>query len=152
MMTSRSNAVSIPCISFALALFPPGITLASDSDAALRIKAPSAPLQHSCYWNETDTHRGAISLEEIEGEAIDGHGYGNVRAQTGESWGYWFGALGHLDGAFLTIKVTSLVEGSEVVEDEQWAFIEGGIVTPVGTYFETDCLPIEQELLRRTAP
>ncbi|MDX8354306.1 hypothetical protein [Cognatiyoonia sp. IB215182] len=113
----------------------------------LRITAPAAPLQHSCYRIETETHRGAISLEEIEGEAIDGYAFGNVFAQSGETWGYLSGILGQLDGAFLTVEVQSNVEGADNIENEQWAFIEGGIVTATGTYFDADCGPIDAEYI-----
>ena len=148
-LLKQRAATVVVCTSATLAQFPPTVGLAFEDATDLRIEAPSAPLQQSCYWNETGTHGGAVSLEEIEGDAIDGYGYGNVQAQSGESWGYWFSAQGQLDGAFLTLKVTTLVEGSEVIEDKQWAFVEGGIVTHLGTYFETDCLPIEQEFTRR---
>ncbi|MEO0914495.1 MAG: hypothetical protein AAFY59_16175, partial [Pseudomonadota bacterium] len=94
--------------------------------ANLRIDAPIVPLQPSCFAVDTETHRGAIFLEEIEGDVVDGYRYGNVFAESGETWGYLSGIQGQLEGAVLSVEVRTSVEGSEVVESKQWAFVDGG--------------------------
>lgn len=114
-----------------------------------RIVAPADPLPRTCFTMDTATHSGAFYIEEIEGEAIDGLGYGNVRAETGESWSYWFSVLGELDGAFLSVNVSTVVEGSATDEAKQWAFVEGGIVTDMGTYAEVDCEQVDRQILSR---
>lgn len=146
-----TRPVALFCACATFVQLPTTVAVGSEVTVDLRIDVPAQPLQHVCYWTETDTHRGAISLEEIEGEAIDGYGYGNVQADSGEGWGYWFSVQGEMDEAVLTLKMTALVEGSEVVEDKQWVFVDGGLVTHLGTYFETDCAPIDAEFTRRVA-
>lgn len=120
-----------------------------ETNADLHIKSPNRPLSISCYAIETETHQGAILLEEIEGEAIVSFSFGDVFAQSGESWGYLSAVLGELDGAFLSVKLQIQVEGSNRDESHQWTFIEGGIITNNGTFVHADCGPIDAEYIRR---
>lgn len=113
--------------------------------AEIRVEAPERPFAKTCYQSETELHIGAIMLEEIEGEAIDGFSYGTQTTAEGESWGYFAGILAELNGAVLNVRISVSVEGSEVEETEQWVFVNGGIVTHYGVFSEADCAPIEDE-------
>lgn len=126
-----------------------GQTLMGDAD--LRIAPPDRPFPMSCYAIETETLNGAILLEEVEGDVIVGYGFGNVVAQSGESWGYLTTLSGQLDGAFLSIDEQTQVEGSNQDERHQWAFVETGLVTDDGLYLAAECGPIDAEYIRRVA-
>lgn len=133
----------------AIALSLAVATAAAAGDTHRRIVPPPTPLDAVCFTTETQTHSGALHIEEIEGEVIDGFGYGNVTAESGESWGYWLTVSGQLDGAILTLTTTTIVEGDEIEEDAQWAFVNGGIITDMGTYLANECMPIIEEFTRR---
>ena len=98
-----------------------------------------------CFAMDAPTHTGALLIEEIEGDAIDGFGYGTVHAESGESWGYSLAISGQQDRAILDLTVSTLVEGDEQELQVQWAFVNGGIVTDMGTYLDADCAPIQEE-------
>ncbi len=114
------------------------------------ITAPDRPLPPTCYRTETDTLSAAVFLEEIEGEAIDVSGYGNVTTAEGESWGFLVTFTGVLDGAFLTGTSTVSVDGDQFEELRQWAFADGAIVTEMGTFAASDCDGIEDEFINRS--
>ncbi|MFG5382486.1 hypothetical protein [Yoonia sp. R2-816] len=114
------------------------------------ITAPDRPLPPTCYSTETDTLSAAVLLEEIEGEAIDVSGYGNVTTAEGESWGFLVTFTGVLDGAFLTGTSTVSVDGDQFEELRQWAFADGAIVTEMGTFTASDCDGIEDEFINRS--
>jgi len=124
-------------------------TAAAADDTHRRIVLPPKPLGAICVTTETQTHSGALHIEEIEGDVIDGFGYGNVTAESGESWSYWLTVSGQLDGAILTLTKTGIVEGGEFEESVQWAFVNGGIITDMGMYLENECMPIVEEFTRR---
>ena len=113
------------------------------------ITAPDRPFDKTCFRAEHDTLSAAMVLEEIEGEAIDISGYGDVTTAEGESWGFLIGFTGILDGAVLTGKSSTVVEGTVVEETIQWAFVDGGVVTEMGTFAQATCLGIEEEYINR---
>lgn len=113
------------------------------------IAAPERPLLTSCYTIATNSLAAALVLEEIEGEAIDVFGYGDVTTAEGETWGFLIGFSGLLDQAFLSGTSSVTVEGALVETTIQWAFVKDGLVTEMGTFAVADCEGITEEYLDR---
>ena len=142
---TKASARACSAILFAVLACLAGASQAADSEENRAIAEPPEIVDPMCFAMDAPTHTGALLIEEIEGDAIDGFGYGTVHAESGESWGYSLAVSGQQDRAILDLTVSTLVEGDEQELQVQWAFVNGGIVTDMGTYLDADCAPIQEE-------
>ncbi|SDE25997.1 hypothetical protein SAMN05421538_10585 [Paracoccus isoporae] len=117
----------------------------------IRVEAPDDIVAPVCFAADTQGHAGAVLIEMIEGDAIQVYGYGNVTTAEGGGWGYVLEAEGGQDRAVLDLRVGVSVDGDQQQTSEQWVFVTGGIVTPLGLYRGAECGPIHSEWLARVS-